>query len=255
MHPRHAVRHRFALIGLPLQKQRSPRAPRCAPFTTAAWTPFAANGQTTTIGRITTDAKTQPHDKMPNTLLLVRAIRRGVPPLRRDLRWLLPFVAGLLALQAALATLWLRQPPEAVLRAGLAALPGLILLGLVLLNLRGVAARVAGLVLLFCANYAQYAFASYFRRFLGTGELHLAAANPAHELVASVALYFSGTALLAALATTALLAVAVFRRPAAEASRLRAAAAFVALLAWALLVDDVSVRRPRCRSAADTTRR
>lgn len=180
---------------------------------------------------------------MPDTPSLARAIRR-TEPLWRDVRWLLPFVGALLVLQATLANMWLRQPPDAVLRAGLAALPGLLLLGLVLLNLRSVAARVAGLALFFCANYAQYAFASYFRRFLGTSELHLAAANPAHELVASVALYFGGKALFAALATTALLAVAIFWRPAGEASRLRAAAAFVALLAWALIIDDASVHRP-----------
>ena len=181
---------------------------------------------------------------MATILPLAHAIRRAVPQFLRNIRWLLPYTGVLLVLQAALATVWLRQPPDAVLGAGLAALPGLILLGVALINLRSVAARVAALALLFGANYAQYTFASFYRRFLGTSELHLAAANSAHELLLSIGLYFSGTALVATLATTTVYAVATFRRPAADSSRLRAAAALVALLAWALLINDAAVRRP-----------
>ena len=181
---------------------------------------------------------------MPNSLPLARAIGRALPQLRRNIQWLLPLMGVLFVLEAALATLWLRQPPDAVLRAGLAALPGLILLGVALINLRGIATRVAALALLFWANYAQYTFASFFRRFLGTSELQLAAANSVPELIASIGLYFSWMALLAALATTSVYAVATFRRPATETSRLRAAAALVALLAWALLIDDAAVRLP-----------
>ena len=181
---------------------------------------------------------------MSNSLPLARAFNHALSQLRHNIRWLLPFIGVLLALELALATLWLRQPPEAVLRAGVAALPGLILLGVALINLRGVATRLAALALLFWANYAQYVFASFYGRFLSTNELHLVAENSVHELLVSIGLYFSGMALLAALATTAVYVVATFRRPAAEVSRPRAAAALAALLGWAHLIDDAAVREP-----------
>ena len=170
--------------------------------------------------------------------------RRALPALRRHARALGLPVGLLLATEGLIQTLWLGQPPGRVLQEALVTLPALVLLVVAVRNLRWLPLRVLAAGLLFGVNYAQYAFFSFYGRFLGTNELRLAAANPTHELLASIVAYFSGPACLAALATTAAYAFPLFGRNAAEGSPRRAAASLLALLGWCLVVDTALPGRP-----------
>jgi len=157
--------------------------------------------------------------------------------LRTHARVLLLPLCLLLATDAVVESLWLGQPPDRELQSLAVALPALLLLSIAAFSIGAMWLRIALAFLLLCVNYAQYAFWSFYGRFLGAGEIHLATANSPHELLASIVLYFSGPALLAALATTTAYAFVIFRRSPFAASKRRAAVSVLALAAWCILVD------------------
>ncbi len=170
--------------------------------------------------------------------LIVRGATHALRFLRHHLGETLLAVAVLYAGERLLDHLWLGQPLRTLFSDSLVSLPALVLLSLALFNITALPARLAISLGLFFTHYAQYAFQSYYGRFLGEGELRLAAANPSHEFIASVELYFSGAAFLAALAITALYALLLFRRKRASASYQRASFALLGLLSWCVLVDE-----------------
>ena len=176
-------------------------------------------------------------DRIPPPRALARSASQALAYLRGHARVLLLPLVVLLATDAVVQSLWLGQSPGQALQGLAVALPALLLLSIVALSIGAAWVRIALAVLVLCINYAQYAFWAFYGRFLGAGELHLAAANSSHELVESIVLYFSGPALLAALATTAAYAFVIFRRAPFAASRRRAAIAVLALAAWCILVD------------------
>jgi glucan phosphoethanolaminetransferase (alkaline phosphatase superfamily) len=169
--------------------------------------------------------------------LFARHAARWMQSLRSHIGELLLPLCILFAAERLLHHLWLGQPLARVFSDSFITLPALFVLTVALVNMATLPLRWAAMVVLFCINYAQYAFQSYYGRFLGEGELRLAASNPAHELFSSIQLYFSAPALLAALAATAVYAVIVFRWGRAAAGYRRTAIALLALTAWCGFVD------------------
>jgi glucan phosphoethanolaminetransferase (alkaline phosphatase superfamily) len=176
-------------------------------------------------------------DRIRSQPLLARGLNRVLPFLRVHARVLLLPLVLLIAVDGLVQSLWLGEPPGRELQSLAVAFPALLLLSIAALSIGATWLRVALTLLMLCVNYAQYAFWAFYGRFLGASELHLAAANSSHELLASIALYFSGPALFAALAMTAAYAFLIFRRGPPGASKRRAALAVIALAAWCVVVD------------------
>ena len=118
------------------------------------------------------------------------------------------------ALQGAFGFVWVETPVLWRLGGMVLAIPFAAGIGLALSQLRSRWAKIALLVLLFVANSAQYTFASFYGRFIRSGELSLMASNSASELARSVSLYFSPLALLASFAVVSAYAALTIRPPA-----------------------------------------
>jgi glucan phosphoethanolaminetransferase (alkaline phosphatase superfamily) len=143
-----------------------------------------------------------------------------------------PLVLLLSLTEAVFATVWLGQPLRTAFFGAAASVPGLVFLGIFLANLRGKTMRGVALAFVFVATYAEYAFAVYYGRFLKIGEFQVVAANPLRELLGSIRLYVSGTAVAVALITTAICALVFYRRAPSPPRRRWALTALPVTLLW-----------------------
>ncbi len=169
--------------------------------------------------------------------------RRTVEYLHGHTRAVLVPLGVLFVTERLVQYLWLGQPLNHALQDSAFAVPMLILVSVAVGNIGAMALRVAATALLLGVNYAQYTFLAFYGRFIGPGELRLAASNPTHELLASLGLNFSAPACLATLAATGAYAVIVFRGHRVTPSYRRLGASLLALLGWCLLVDNATPRQ------------
>lgn len=145
-------------------------------------------------------------------------------------------VALVFAGERLLAWTWLRQPVGQVFGDVSVVLPGLGLLILLIGGMTRVLTRVLVTIALIGVSYIEYAFHAYFGRFPGEDEFRLATANPAHELMASLALYFSASAVIAAFVVGLLYLLPAVRKPRPSGSVWRSCALALSLVGWCLMV-------------------
>ena len=180
-----------------------------------------------------------------DTLIAVidRHVRRLVGILRAPLGVVLVPIVLVWVVERLLAWLWLGQTPARVFSDAWVVLPGLALMGLALTSVTAMLLRVLLLVVIFVTSYVQYAFHVYFGRFLGEDEFRLAVGNPKRELWASLDLYFSKYALLAAVFVTALYLLLAFRKPRVPGGHRLSVVLLSALLGWCLMLEVASPAR------------
>ena len=152
--------------------------------------------------------------------------------LRISLRRVLPAVGIILLIEALLAVFWLGTPTHNVILSLMTAAPGHLLLALMIVFSSALWVRIAIIVALFVADYAQYAFASFYGRFLQPGEIYLMTTNSTGEFIQSALLYFSGGAVLASALTVAAYAGLAIRPPSVEPKKRVSVAALMAVMFW-----------------------
>jgi glucan phosphoethanolaminetransferase (alkaline phosphatase superfamily) len=167
---------------------------------------------------------------------LVWCVMQILKKLKNQTKWLVIPVGLLLVIQGLLTGLWSNPGVHAIAIGSLISIPGLTLVMLALSGISGLLSRAAAVLLLFLANYVQFTFQSYFGRFIGVDELKLAAANPAHELIASATLYFSITALMASLVMTAVYWYVMSKSRTRSVQTRSSILAVLTLISWCALI-------------------
>ncbi len=147
-------------------------------------------------------------------------------------------------LQLAFGLVWLEGPVSSLLGGMLLAVPFVGVIVLAVTHLESRWARTSLLAVLSVTNYAQYAFASFYGRFIGSGELALMASNSATELARSVRLYFSPMALLASLAIAIAYAFLPMRSHATVRRTRWATFCVLTAIAWGIGTDGFADRLP-----------
>jgi glucan phosphoethanolaminetransferase (alkaline phosphatase superfamily) len=164
--------------------------------------------------------------------------------LRRASQRLLPTVGALVLIEGAWAHFWLGVSPIEILWAAALSTPILILYALAILHARALATRVVLILTLLVMNYSQYAFASFYARFVAPSELQLLAENSPHELRESILLYSSSTALLAALTTLIAYAYILKKNALFTPRRWLTPSALIAAVFWSYLIGGALPTAP-----------
>jgi glucan phosphoethanolaminetransferase (alkaline phosphatase superfamily) len=181
---------------------------------------------------------------MQLTQRLRYGLRQTIACLTAIGRLRLSLAAAVCALQAITAMAWFHQPPGASLIGSIESFPGIVLLVISISGARRAFIRIAATALVLAINYAQYAFAAFYGRFLGVSEIQLTLNNSLREFSTSIILYSNAAALALSMAVTLATVAIYLSRRGVITSRRTAFLALVGMALWSLLLTCSGVSTP-----------